>query len=209
MGEAAYTGKATTADPRRPMIRAEQIWNLPNSLTLLRMAVIPVLLFMPFLLDEAGSSFLAWLYIAAAVTDIIDGWLARRGQQVTEVGKLLDPLADKMLVTTSLIMLVAVGRIDSWATWMVVVIVGRELAVTGLRSIASVGGQVMAATWQGKAKTLCQNFAIGALLFHYETFGLPAHDVGLSLLAVATLLTLWSGYSYFASFFRDLLQQPS
>ena len=209
MGEAAYPAAATTIDPRRLMVRGEQIWNLPNTLTLLRMAVVPVMLLMPFLLDERGSSFLAWLYIAAAVTDIIDGWLARRGQQVTEVGKLLDPLADKMLVATSLIMLVAVGRIESWAAWMVVVIVGRELAVTGLRGIASAGGQVMAATWQGKAKTLCQNVAIGALLFHYETIGLPAHDVGLSLLAVATLLTLWSGYSYFASFFRDLLEQPS
>jgi CDP-diacylglycerol--glycerol-3-phosphate 3-phosphatidyltransferase len=191
------------------MIRGEQVWNLPNTLTLLRIAVVPVLLAMPFLLDEEGSSFLAWLYIAAAITDIVDGWLARRGQQVTEVGKLLDPLADKMLVATSLIMLVAVGRIETWAAWMVVVIVGRELAVTGLRSIASAGGQVMAASWHGKAKTLSQNVAIGALLFHYPTLGLPAHEVGLSLLAVATLLTMWSGYSYFASFFRDLMQQPS
>ena len=96
-----------------------------------------------------------------------------------------------------------------FSPWMVVVIVGRELAVTGLRSIASAGGRVMAATWQGKVKTLCQNVAISALLFHYPTIGLPAHEVGLSLLAVATLLTLWSGYSYFAVFFRELLDQPS
>ena len=67
----------------------------------------------------------------------------------------------------------------------------------------------MAASWHGKAKTLSQNVAIGALLFHYPTLGLPAHEVGLSLLAVATPLTMWSGYSYFASFFRDLMQQPS
>ena len=80
MGEAAYTATATTIDPRRLMVRGEQIWNVPNTLTLMRMAVVPVLLFMPFLLDEQGSSYLAWLYIAAAVTDVIDGWLARRGQ---------------------------------------------------------------------------------------------------------------------------------
>jgi len=191
------------------MARSQQIWNLPNALTMLRMAVVPLMLAMPVMLSERGSTVLAWLYILAATTDVIDGWLARRGQQVTEVGKLLDPLADKMLVATSLIMLVAVGRIESWATWMVVVIVGRELAVTGLRGIASAGGTVMAATWHGKAKTLCQNVAISALLFHYPTLGLPAHGIGLSLLAVATLITLWSGYAYFAVFFRDLLRQPS
>lgn len=182
----------------------EQVWNLPNALTMLRMAVVPAMLAMPWMLSDAASTMLAWLYILAAVTDVVDGWLARRGQQVTQVGKLLDPLADKMLVATSLIMLVSVGRIESWAAWMVVVIVGRELAVTGLRGIASAGGRIMAATWQGKAKTLTQNVAISALLFHYPTLGLPAHEIGLSLLAIATLLTLWSGYGYFAAFFRDL-----
>ena len=191
------------------MGRGEQIWNLPNSLTMLRIAVVPLMLAMPFMMSPRGSMLLAWLYIGAAITDIIDGWLARRGQQVTEVGKLLDPLADKMLVATSLIMLVAVGRLESWAAWMVVVIVGRELAVTGLRGIASAGGTVMAATWQGKAKTLSQNVAISALLFHFPTLGLPAHEIGLSLLFIATLLTLWSGYAYFAAFFRDLMEQPS
>jgi CDP-diacylglycerol--glycerol-3-phosphate 3-phosphatidyltransferase len=208
MGQATYVDAAAAGSARDSMAR-EQIWNLPNALTMLRMAIVPSMLAMPFMMSRTASAVLAWLYIVAAVTDVIDGWLARRGQQVTEVGKLLDPLADKMLVATSLIMLVSVGRIESWAAWMVVVIVGRELAVTGLRGIASVGGQVMAASWQGKAKTLCQNVAIGALLFHYPTLGLPAHDVGLSLLAVATLLTLWSGYAYFAAFFRDLLSQPS
>ena len=208
MGQATYVSTTAAHAAGNPMAR-EQIWNLPNALTMLRMAIVPVMLALPFMLSEAGSAILAWLYILAATTDVIDGWLARRGQQVTQVGKLLDPPADKMLVATSLIMLVSVGRIESWATWMVVVIVGRELAVTGLRGIASAGGQVMAATWQGKAKTLCQNFAISALLFHYPTLGLPAHELGLSLLFVATLLTLWSGYAYFAAFFRDLLGQPS
>lgn len=198
MGEATYA-----------VARDEHIWNLPNALTMFRIAIVPLMLGIPLALGPAGSAFFAWLYITAAVTDVIDGWLARRGEQVTQVGKLLDPLADKMLVATSLIMLVAVGRIDSWATWMVVVIVGRELAVTGLRGIASVGGTVVAASWQGKAKTLCQNFAIASLLFHYPTIGLPAHELGLSLLFVATLLTLWSGYVYFAAFFRELLEQPS
>ncbi len=114
---------------------------------------------------------------------------------------MLDPLADKMLVSTALIMLMAVGRLEWWACWMAVVIVGRELAVTGLRGIASDHGRIMAANWLGKAKTLVQNIAISALLFHYTTIGLPAHLIGVVLLGVATALTLWSGYRYFAEFF--------
>jgi CDP-diacylglycerol--glycerol-3-phosphate 3-phosphatidyltransferase len=86
---------------------------------------------------------------------------------------------------------------------MVVVIVGRELAVTGLRGIASAGGQIMAAAPAGKIKAFVQNVAIASLLFHYPTFGLPAHDIGLALLSLATALTLYSGYMYFADYFRE------
>ena len=200
MGQATYVSTTAAHAAGNPMAR-EQIWNLPNALTMLRMAIVPVMLALPFMLSEAGSAILAWLYILAATTDVIDGWLARRGQQVTQVGKLLDPLADKMLVATSLIMLVAVGRIDSWATWMVVVIVGRELAVTGLRSIASSEGYVVAAAGLGKLKAVFQNIAIGALFFPDPTLGLPAHAIGLAMLALATGLTLWSGYVYFADYF--------
>jgi len=190
------------------MASREQIWNLPNALTMLRIAAVPIFLLLPmdYFMSEPGSKVLAWVFIAVALTDVVDGWLARRGEQVTNLGKLLDPLADKMLVATSLIMLVAVDRLDTYAAAMVVVIVGRELAVTGLRSIASADGTIMAATWQGKAKTLSQNCAIAALLFHYPTLGLPAHEIGLLLLGIATLLTLWSGYVYFAAYFRDLLR---
>jgi CDP-diacylglycerol--glycerol-3-phosphate 3-phosphatidyltransferase len=183
-------------------VARERFWNLPNTITVLRVGVIPVLLVLPFAADKGSSQVIAWCFIVAALTDIIDGWLARRGQQVTHIGKLLDPLADKLLVATALVVLLAMGRIPLWATWMVVVIVGRELAVTGLRGIASAGGQVMGASWLGKAKTLSQNIAIGALIFHYPTLGLPAHAIGLSLLGVATALTLGSGYVYFAEFFQ-------
>lgn len=181
----------------------EQFWNLPNTITVLRTAIVPVLLLLPLADTPSGSRLIAWLFIAAALSDLVDGWLARRGQQVTPIGKLLDPLADKLLVATALIVLVAAGRIPVWATWMVVVIVGRELAVTGLRGLASAGGRVMGAGTLGKAKTLAQNMAIGALLFPDPTLGLPAHPIGLSLLAIATVLTLWSGYGYFADFFGD------
>jgi CDP-diacylglycerol--glycerol-3-phosphate 3-phosphatidyltransferase len=190
---------ATEGRPRRA--GRERFWNLPNTITVLRMAAVPVLLFLPVATGKLGSQIIAWCFIFAAVTDIVDGWLARRGQQVTKIGKLLDPLADKMLVATALIMLIAVGRIEEWAVWMVVVIVGRELAVTGLRGIASTDGHVVAASWHGKAKALSQNIATGALLFHYTTLGLPAHDIGMGFLMLATAFTLWSGYTYFADYF--------
>jgi CDP-diacylglycerol--glycerol-3-phosphate 3-phosphatidyltransferase len=180
----------------------ERIWNLPNTITILRTAVVPILLVFPLMADSRfGSHLMAWLFIVAALTDIVDGWLARRGAQVTRVGKLLDPLADKLLVATALIVLLAVGRIPTWATGLVVVIVGRELAVTGLRGLASAGGRVMAASGLGKIKTVFQNIAIGALLFPDPTLGLPAHGIGMLCLFLAAALTLWSGYHYFAEYF--------
>ncbi len=186
----------------------ERFWNLPNTITVLRTGALPVLLMLPLFPDEAGSRFVAWVFIVAAVTDLLDGWLARRGKQVTSIGKLLDPLADKLLASTALIVLLAMGRIPIWATWMVVVIVGRELAVTGLRGLASAGGQVMAASWLGKVKTLSQNVAIGALLFHFPQGALPAHEIGMAFLALATGLTLVSGYLYFRDFFRGREETP-
>lgn len=181
----------------------ERFWNLPNTVTMLRITVVPVLLFLPMAMTVPGSRYMAWAFIVAAVTDILDGWLARRkgGKDITRIGKLLDPLADKLIVSTALIMLLAVGWIPLWASGMVVVIVGRELAVTGLRGIASSQGQVVAATGPGKLKTIAQTVATAALLFHYETLGLPAYEIGLTLLAIATVLTLWSGYLYFSDYF--------
>ena len=195
-------GPSVVSDTATVPLARERFWNLPNTITMLRMGVVPVLLLLPIAHDKGSSQLIAWCFIVGALTDLLDGWLARRGKQVTSIGKLLDPLADKLLVSTALIVLLAMGRIPLWATWMVVVIVGRELAVTGLRGIASAGGQVVAASWLGKTKAVSQNIAIGALLFHYPTAGLPAHDIGMVFLGVATALTLWSGYVYFADYFR-------
>jgi CDP-diacylglycerol--glycerol-3-phosphate 3-phosphatidyltransferase len=104
-------------------------------------------------------------------------------------------------VTTALIVLLTMGRVPPWGLVLVVVVIGRELAVTGLRGIASAGGQVVAAAWQGKLKTTAQNIAIGCLLFPEGTLGVANHLLGVTLLAVATALTLWSGYVYFADYF--------
>jgi len=199
----ARTPFASAAQRPESPLAPEVFWNLPNTVTMLRMLVVPVLLFLPLAQGVTGSRFMGTAFIVAALSDLLDGWLARRynGRDITRIGKLLDPLADKLLVSTALIMLLAIGRIPLWGAGMVVVIVGRELAVTGLRGIASSQGHVVAATWPGKLKTLAQNTATVALLLHHETFGLPAHGIGMTLLAIATVLTLWSGYTYFSDYF--------
>jgi CDP-diacylglycerol--glycerol-3-phosphate 3-phosphatidyltransferase len=191
--------RESEASPTAPL--REKFWNLPNTITVVRLAVLPVLLAFPLFDGPVGSRIVAWLFIISALGDVLDGMAARRGHQVTRIGKLLDPLADKLTAATALIVLLNLDRIPEWGTPLVVVIIGRELAVTGLRGIASAGGQVVAATRPGKIKTLSQNVAIGALLFPDPTLGLPAHRIGLVLLCVATALTLWSGYVYFADYF--------
>ncbi|MFK7895196.1 MAG: CDP-diacylglycerol--glycerol-3-phosphate 3-phosphatidyltransferase [Myxococcota bacterium] len=199
---------ATSSPEPGPILDAsgqprEIFWNLPNTVTMLRIGVVPILLFIPMAQSLSGSRFMAWAFIIASVTDILDGWLARRdgGQGITRIGKLLDPLADKLLVTTALIMLLSIGRIPIWGAAMVVVIIGRELAVTGLRGMAGSQGLTVAAEGPGKLKAIAQSVAVSALLFHYETLGLPAHEIGMTLLAIATALTLWSGYLYFRDYF--------
>lgn len=190
------TGRSPSPAPAR-----ERFWNLPNTITVVRTAVVPVLIGFPHYSGPVGSEVVAWLFIVAAFGDLLDGWAARRGSQVTKIGKLLDPLADKLTVTTALIVLLTMGRIPDWGLVLVVVVIGRELAVTGLRGIASAGGHVVAAGWQGKLKTTAQNIAIGCLLFPAGTLGVANHELGVTLLAVATALTLWSGYVYFADYF--------
>ena len=201
---ATSLGEAARTLPLR-----ERFWNLPNTITVVRLAVLPVLIAFPLYSGRVGSEVVAWLFILSALGDLLDGWAARRGRQVTRIGKLLDPLADKLTVTTALIVLLVMGRIPAWALALVVVVIGRELAVTGLRGIASAGGQVVAAAWQGKLKTLAQNIAIGCLLFPQGTLGTPNHELGVALLAVATGLTLWSGYVYFAQYFASEGQAAS
>ncbi len=180
----------------------EQLWNLPNTITIGRLAVLPVLAAFPWYPEPGASRIVGCLFILSALGDLVDGWIARRDGLITKIGKHLDPLADKLTTATALIVLLAMDRIPAtWGAVAVAVIVGRELAVTGLRGLASERGAVMAAEWPGKLKTLSQNFAAGFLLFPDRTLGLPNHKIGLSLLVLSMALTLWSGWGYFASFF--------
>jgi CDP-diacylglycerol--glycerol-3-phosphate 3-phosphatidyltransferase len=176
----------------------KEVFNLPNSITLIRIGVIPVLFLLLLNPGKVLSLIIAILFIIAAVTDLLDGYIARKYDIVTKIGKYLDPLADKLIVNTAMIMMIPIGRIPAW---IVAVIIMRDFAVDGLRGIAS-DDFVIYASKLGKQKTLCQIFAVSALLIHYPLFGADAHAVGIAVLYLALVLTLWSGVDYFMRFYR-------
>lgn len=182
----------------------ERLRGLPNLLTFLRILAIPVV---GWLLTNPGPQ-AAWtamfVYLAASLTDFLDGWIARRLGLVTALGKLLDPLADKLLVISALIMLAMLPRQPGIPAWLLVVIVGREFAVTGLRSIAATEGIVLAADAFGKAKMLLQTIGVHFLIVHYVYFGISFHDVGMVLLVLATGVGVWSAIGYHVDVFRRM-----
>lgn len=181
----------------------ERFWTVPNSITLGRIAAIPLLLLFPFFPGPSASLVFGFGYLAASLSDLLDGYLARRDGTVTRMGKLLDPLADKLLVMTAFFVLVAMDRIPDWALPLVVAILAREIAVTGLRAMASAEGVVLGASSMGKWKAGFQTAAATALLIHYPLLILPTFEVGLLLLGVATVLTLWSGWDYLSAHLSD------
>jgi CDP-diacylglycerol--glycerol-3-phosphate 3-phosphatidyltransferase len=180
---------------------AETLWNLPNLITLARIALSPLLFALPWFHGKSWSAIIGFAFLAVSLTDILDGYLARRHGLESRIGKLLDPLADKVLVMTAFVMLIAVGRIPPWALPLVVAILGREFAVSSLRGIAGSEGVVIPASPLGKWKTGFQLAALTALLVHWPFLGLPAHELGLVLLVIATALTLVSGWAYMRAYF--------
>lgn len=183
--------------------------NLPNILTLARIAAIPALVVLLLFDTRATSFWAAAVFGAAAITDWLDGWLARKWQVVTVLGKFLDPLADKLIVMAALIMLIPLDRVPAWAVFL---ILAREMVVTGLRSIASSEGIVIDASDLGKYKTIFQMTAIPGLLLHYdyywffglrwEIFHVDMHNFGIFYFYVAFFMTMWSGGDYLFKFFK-------
>src|SRR5204862_7663833 len=163
--------------------------NLPNVLTLLRIIAVPVIVVALLVKTPNGDALAAGLFALAASTDGLDGYIARRRQDVTTFGKLMDPLADKLLIVAALVSLVSLGRL---AAWVAMVIIARELAVTGLRTVAAEQGVVIAASWLGKVKTALQVAAIICLI----AFD-PAPTWVNVLLYVAVAATVISGADYF------------
>ena len=178
-----------------------KLLNAPNLLSLSRIAAIPVLVLLLTFENRITSRLAAILFLIAIFTDLLDGFLARRQQVITNFGRFLDPVADKLINSAALIMLIPLGRIPAW---MVLLIIARELAVTGLRAMASSEGIVIDASMLGKRKTLTQNTAIFLLIFHYPIKALDFHLYGMVLLWMALIITYWSGIAYFYNFFRTV-----
>jgi len=186
-----------------------QILNLPNIITMARIAAIPLLCLLLLSPERETGFWAAALFAAASVTDWLDGYLARRMGIVTVFGKFLDPIADKLIVMAALIMILPFGRVPAW---MVLVILGREMIITGLRGIASTEGIVIPASNLGKFKTIFQLVAIIGLLLHYDyrwffaidhpLLVVNMHNVGMFYLWIATIITIWSGVDYLNKFVR-------
>jgi len=174
--------------------------NLPNSLALLRIALAPLMLF--FLVERDLIIFENWhptwldyfaglVFVIASVTDFFDGYIARSWNQMTKLGAILDPLADKMLMLSGFLGLMIVNRASAWAVFL---ILSREFFITGLRVVAVAEGKSVASTMAGKIKTVVQMIAIGFLIMNW-----PYATI---LLWIAVLLTIYSGYEYTRDYFK-------
>jgi CDP-diacylglycerol--glycerol-3-phosphate 3-phosphatidyltransferase len=180
---------------------ASEIINVPNSLTLLRIFLVPFLVVV-LLTKFYGREWVGLtIFLIAAVTDFFDGWIARRSNKITRLGALLDPIADKLLMSAAFISLVELGLAPAW---MIVIIIGREFAVSGLRSIAAQQGVTIAASPLGKSKTISQVIAISLLILG-DQLGRFIMLSKLSLWAVM-LFALVSGVDYFLKFSRAVLR---
>ena len=170
--------------------------NLPNALSLIRIFLIPVLVVFLIAVPRPFNLTAAAVFLAAVLTDWLDGRIARSTCQVTALGKLLDPVADKLLIAASLISLVQVGRVPAW---MVVLIVCRDLAVTGLRAIAASQNLIIHASDFGKATMTTEVIAVALMILNWPA---AAVSLGQATLVIAIALSLVSGFLYFQKFWR-------
>ncbi|MDX9789093.1 MAG: CDP-diacylglycerol--glycerol-3-phosphate 3-phosphatidyltransferase [Desulfobacterales bacterium] len=180
-----------------PSDKIRDILKHPNTLTLFRIIVVPGIVVLLMFPNGFSAFVAALLFSAAAITDYFDGFYARQRGMESELGKIMDPVADKLLVSCTLIMLSSLNWIPAW---IVCVIIGREIAVTGLRNIISGKGEDISASSLGKYKTGFQIAAIIPLLIHYEYIGIDFHIVGMFFLWLALILTVYSGIDYFIRF---------
>lgn len=188
---------------RRRSIREDAI-NVPNLLTMLRIVLIPVVLYLLAEGTPRATYFAALVYIFCALTDAVDGWLARKQNLVSVLGKFLDPLADKLLVMATLVFLVYLGRLPALGVIAAIILIGRELSITALRTIAMSEGVVIAAGQGGKDKTALQMVAVLLLILHHPYaidfffFEVHAdlHQVGLVLLYVSLVFAVTSAGEY-------------
>ncbi len=173
--------------------------NWANKISILRIMMTPLVVALLYFPGRITCIVAALIFIFAAITDWMDGYIARKWNMVSSMGKFLDPLADKLLICSVLIMLV---MLDWVPAWVVIVIVCRELLVTGLRAMAIDEGIVLAADRFGKAKTVLQIAAIIPITLHYPIVGVDIARIGLGLLYAAMFVALYSGFNYCIYFFK-------
>lgn len=179
--------------------------SIPNGLTALRFALVPVLIVLFSITQNVWVEMASFsVFALAAITDFADGWIARKYDIETVLGKLMDPLADKVLVTTMLIMQIPLGKLQAWVC---LIIVCREIIVTGFRGLAATTGKVVAAGKIGKHKSNLQYFGIGFLVFPLGVLPVPyQHEIGRFLIYCSLVLAIWSAADYFyklRSIFQD------
>ncbi|MDF1778597.1 MAG: CDP-diacylglycerol--glycerol-3-phosphate 3-phosphatidyltransferase [Rhizobiaceae bacterium] len=183
---------------------ASQTYNIPNLLTYARIVAVPLIVLCFFVEGRLhGSDLARWsalgIYVIASITDFFDGYLARIWNQTSNIGRMLDPIADKLLVSSILLLLAAAGTIAGWSIWAAIIILCREILVSGLREYLAMLKVSVPVTWLAKWKTTLQMIAIGFLLAG------PAGDkiipytteLGIILLWVAAVITMYTGYDYF------------
>lgn len=174
-----------------------RIFNIPTILTIVRIFIIPI-----FIIEAPANPQLgAFLFIIASITDFLDGYLARKFGQITKLGIILDPIADKLLVISALIILVDIARVPAW---IATVIVLREFIITTMRFYALSRGIVIPAETAGKVKTVLQMLSIILLLIAEEIYGIDLYDLGLILIYIATFMAVLSGIQYLFHFWRNI-----
>ena len=175
----------------------------PNFLTMCRVGATPGIILLMLCPNRLSAFMAALLFSAAAITDYFDGFFARSRGLTSEFGKLMDPLADKLLVSSAFIMIVSHGWIPGW---IICIIIGREIAITGLRNVMADNNEDISASNLGKYKTGFQIAAIIPLLIHYPYFGINFHGIGMFFLWGALIYTVWSGLDYGYRFKRFLVK---
>lgn len=180
----------------------------PNIVTLFRIACAPVLLWLLMYTGPEASWIATGVFFVATISDYFDGYLARGYGYVTTLGKFLDPMADKLVVTTALIMLAGMARTPHVPAWMVAVLVTREIMVTGLRAVAAGEGLIVAAEELGKYKMSLQAIAIHGLLIHYTYLHIDFFAAGMFILWLSMAVSVWSGVDYYVRVVKALRPQP-
>lgn len=181
-------------------------WTLSNQLTIARVLLIPLLALAFYLPGKIGHLGAALLFGLAAITDWLDGYLARRRNEVTAFGRFLDPVADKLLVATALVLLVEAGHTPAL---LAAIIIGREIIISALREWLAQVSSIVRVSLLGKWKTAVQMIAIACLLLHETILGLNMHFIGLTLLWIAAMLTLWSAFEYLRDAWSELIHLNS